>query len=79
MNSLILSTATRILMPLDCTNRSVGSLGWAAAVATDAAADVVEAGSGVGLEHAAANEATAAAVARTRPDVLAWSTTASLC
>jgi hypothetical protein len=46
-------------------------------VATDAAGDVVEAGPGVGLEHAAANGATAVATARIRPDVLAWSTTAS--
>jgi hypothetical protein len=46
-------------------------------VATEAAADIVEAGSGAGLEHAAANGATAAAMARTRPEILTWSTTAS--
>jgi hypothetical protein len=58
-------------MPLDSTNLRVGSLGWVAGVATDAAGDVVEAGPGVGLEHAAANKVTAAATARIRPDVRA--------
>src|SRR3712207_9089754 len=41
-------------MPLACTNRSAGSSGRAAGLATDAAG---EAGSGVELEHAAANSA----------------------
>jgi hypothetical protein len=52
-------------------------LGWAAGAAADAAGDVVDGGSGVGLAHAAANGVVTAATARIRPDVLAWSTTAS--